>query len=85
MLHLMGTPPCLYLATLDVEVSFLHRSHKSHIFTVSGQQAILKNLDDGRKLSVHMILQQTGLVLQVAFTGSSPKQVTVAGGAELLR
>ena len=81
----MGTPPCLYPATLGVEVSFLHRSHKSHIFTVSGQQAILKNLDDGRKLSVHMILQQTGLVLQVAFTGSSPKQVTVAGGAELLR
>ena len=57
----------------------------SSIFSVSGQQVILKNLDDGRKLSVHIFLQQTGVVLQVSFTGASPKQVTVAGGTEIYR
>ena len=59
--------------------------HVSSIFSVSGQQVILKNLDDGRKLSIHIFLQQTGIVLQVSFTGASPKQINVAGGSEIYR
>ena len=42
-------------------------------------------MDDGRKLSVHIILQQTGVVLQVGFTGSAPKQISVTGGTEIYR
>ena len=57
----------------------------TYAFTASGQQIILTNLDDGRKLSVHIFLQQTGVVLQVGFTGASPKQFTVTGGSEIYR
>ena len=52
---------------------------------VSGQQIILKNIDDDRKLSVHIYLQLTGIVLQILFTGGSPKVVNVLGGSQIYR
>ena len=52
---------------------------------VSGQQIILKNIDDDRKLSVHIYLQQTGVALQILFTGSNPKVVKVPGGTQIYR
>ena len=52
---------------------------------VSGQQIILKSINDDRKLSVHIYLQQTGVALQILLTGSNPKVVNVLGGTQIYR
>ena len=64
---------------------FSHCLLWSNISLLSGQQVILKNQDDERKLSIHIFLQQTGVVLQVVFTGSSFKQINVTGGSQIYR
>ena len=64
---------------------FDHCFPLSNISPLSGQQVILKSLNDGKKLSIHIFLRHTGVILQVAFTGSSLKQINVTGGSEIYR
>ena len=64
---------------------FCHCFPRSNISLLTGQQVILKNQDDERKLSIHIFLQQTGVVLQVVFTGSALMQFNVTGGSEIYR